>query len=389
MHIVLLILKVIGVILLVLLGLLITLTAAVLFVPLRYKLEAEKEGRGPDRLFCQGCISWLFHLLALHACRDEQLTSVFLKVGPFRVKTFYENRKPVRKAAETSEHFTQEEDDAFSEAMQEAVAEALAPDIPSEVTEVSDEEGALLLADEQKPEEHTVEKSEHTTEKTAEKTAVKSAEKAEKPSHNVRPERRPERAEEAEYAGGKRSTGRISHIDGSKFKSLFGKVKQALLRLQLFLIGLPDLIFDVLFRIGEGLDKAEETVETLYDKVESLRDKFALFTDAGSTAAYRHILRELKAFAHHCRVRRLDGSVRLGTGSADTTGEAVGVIYTILPAASRLVLEPDFYEKVLEGKIIAAGRVRLIHSAVAAVKLLLDKNVRRLLGKLRAARGGK
>ena len=39
-------------------------------------------------------------------------------------------------------------------------------------------------------------------------------------------------------------------------------------------------------------------------------------------------------------------------------------------------LEPDFEKRVLEGSVYVKGRLRTVHMAVFAAKMLLDKNIR-------------
>ena len=68
-HIILLILKIIGIILLVLAGLLLLATGTVLFVPLRYRAEGEVYGN----LKAKGRVTWLFHLISVTASYEEEL----------------------------------------------------------------------------------------------------------------------------------------------------------------------------------------------------------------------------------------------------------------------------------------------------------------------------
>ena len=62
LHILLLILKIIGIILAVILGILVLLVGILLFVPIRYEAAARCEG-SRDTLRAKGKATWLFHLI--------------------------------------------------------------------------------------------------------------------------------------------------------------------------------------------------------------------------------------------------------------------------------------------------------------------------------------
>jgi len=64
LHILLLVLKIIGIVLLCILGMLILGTACALFVPVRYQIEAvRKEGKGEPPVAITVKITWLLHFV--------------------------------------------------------------------------------------------------------------------------------------------------------------------------------------------------------------------------------------------------------------------------------------------------------------------------------------
>ena len=85
MHVVLTILKIIGIILLVILAILLLLLLVMLFVPLRYRLHARKEmKRDPE---ADGTMTWLLHMLRADiSYRDGEGIAV-IRVFGFRLKT--------------------------------------------------------------------------------------------------------------------------------------------------------------------------------------------------------------------------------------------------------------------------------------------------------------
>ena len=80
LHILFLILKIIGIILLAILGILIVLLCVVLFVPVRYQLEAETPG-GIDKLSVHAEVFWLMHLIYGYYYYKEQKAKWQVRIG--------------------------------------------------------------------------------------------------------------------------------------------------------------------------------------------------------------------------------------------------------------------------------------------------------------------
>ena len=92
LHILLLILKIIGILLLCLLGLLVLGTVCVLFVPVRYRIEAERrEGEGEPPVAVRVKVTWLLHFINLALRFDG---SLFLRA---RIMVFTLFRLPKKK----------------------------------------------------------------------------------------------------------------------------------------------------------------------------------------------------------------------------------------------------------------------------------------------------
>ena len=94
LHVILGILKVIGVILLVILCLLLLCLLALLFVPVRYRVAGRKEGQ---ELESRIQVSWLLHLLRLTADYREKHLVIRLKLFGFTLKRTGEEKTISRK----------------------------------------------------------------------------------------------------------------------------------------------------------------------------------------------------------------------------------------------------------------------------------------------------
>ena len=70
LHILFLILKIIGIILLSILGIVLTLIVVVLFVPIRYRAKIETTD-GVKKLRVEAKVTWLLHLISAHVAYKE------------------------------------------------------------------------------------------------------------------------------------------------------------------------------------------------------------------------------------------------------------------------------------------------------------------------------
>ena len=85
-HVIVMILKIIGIILLAVLGIALFLVLSVMFVPVRYRVEAKKQ----EEICVHAKLTWLLHLLSLPISYENGETKAYLKVSGFKVKDFME-----------------------------------------------------------------------------------------------------------------------------------------------------------------------------------------------------------------------------------------------------------------------------------------------------------
>lgn len=85
LHILFLILKIIGIILLVILGIALTLVGTVLFVPVRYRLKAETMD-GMKGVRAEAKATWLFHLISAFVTYQEEELDWKIRIGWKKIK---------------------------------------------------------------------------------------------------------------------------------------------------------------------------------------------------------------------------------------------------------------------------------------------------------------
>ena len=80
LHILFLILKIIGIILLIILGITLTLVGVVLFVPIRYRVKTETTN-GMKGLKTEGRVTWLLHLISAQITYQDETWDWLVRVG--------------------------------------------------------------------------------------------------------------------------------------------------------------------------------------------------------------------------------------------------------------------------------------------------------------------
>ncbi len=115
-------------------------------------------------------------------------------------------------------------------------------------------------------------------------------------------------------------------------------------------------------------------IKTLYTTIKKVRND----------PAYPDGVAKLKAVTiktlKHIKPKKILADMVIGTGDPCNTGYLFGgisVVMAMWPGDYRLV--PDFYDKRIEGKAYAKGRIRVGILLYYLVELLADKNIKRLL----------
>lgn len=295
MAVLLTILKVTGIVILALLALVILAVLIILFVPVRYRITADKNENGED-LYAKIKVTFLLHMISAGFVYDGE-TDLFVKL--FGIRVYPKNNK---------------EDD-----------------VPEEPNEPGNEEEQAILSNESV---HDDIEAQYTIDWNDE----------------------PEDEYLAEVFG-------ISDEEPANDEE-------------------PD---------DEDLwDRFEKLIEKVCDKFSSITEKYENFkkkteylrreiNDRRNRRAAGHIKNVVISVLKKIAPRKVRGYVHFGSDDPSVTGGVLaflGIIYPILPR--RFIIEPDFENAVLYGKIDIKGHIALIVPAVALLKLYLDKDCRRM-----------
>ena len=326
LHVLLLILKITGIVIACILGLVILVVAAVLFVPVRYRADADYHGK----FKAHAKMSWL-GILRAFVSYDEELA---IKAKALFI-TIYSNEQ---KKEKISKHRTSKkkktkhsEENIFS---------------------VNDDEAKKLTENEEKPQIKMAEAVSDTKEDTQ---AVK---------NNV--EDIKESAESLKEAVSK---------DESKMtqnKSFFDKVN--------------DKCFAIYTKIKEIIKLIKDTVKKVSGAADRLKEKVSkakeFVTDEDNKALFHFLVEQLKALVKIIRPKKYRINARVGFEDPATMGKVlayVSILYGI--SGVDLSLEPVFGEDVKEGSIFLKGSIQVFPVLVIALRVYRNEQFKKFISR--------
>lgn len=380
LHIILTILKIIGILLLVLLAIILFVTAAVLFVPVRYRLNGEKEG---DNLSVRAEVFWFMHLLRARALYPEP-GRVIVKLLWFTLydsgseEKSEEKEKKQRKSKkdrETEEKSLQQRgsERTAGESITESGKEGIGKEQTADAQKIQGQKITEQRAQEQKiPEQKTQEwkKQEWKLQEQWEHRRWMedySGDDLEKNIGDITEDDFEEEAWEEEQAQEEpEGIGRLIKTFTKKVTGFFGKIA------------------DILRKIKNAVKNIWYTIKRLCDRIVEIRNNISyyieVFGEEETKQAFTTCRQELKRIWKNIRPTKCRAELMLGTGEPDTTGYILamhGILYPII--GNDIVIEPDFENQVLEGKLFLKGRITVFVLLYAVIKIYFDKNIRYFL----------
>lgn len=310
LHMILAILKLIGILLAAVFLLLLFLVVLVLFAPLRYELR----GRRFQDIQGSVKVSWLFGLLGFRVSYQEKrlwagvrLLGMSKQIFPEEEKQISEKRKKKKKAAKSTETPRKPESSAKPPKWEE-------PAKPKEV-----------------PSSHSSEASCNGTEKKEE--------------------------EDSES--------------------------------QWILVKILKKIQATAQKLWQRIQKIPKKIRKIGHSIQKAKSRLSGWMHLLTSDLVKGLIRRYKGYLHylirHMKPRKVEGSLRFGLGDPALTGQLTGVLYLLLPAGcQKLELYPEFGACLLEGEAVLRGHIRLCHLAFIGWKVFRDKELRRLMKKVKA-----
>lgn len=368
------ILKIIGILVLLTLGLILAAILLILFVPARYRADISFDGK-PDG---EAAVSWLLQAVRIrvsyHEHADVSGQVLWFKLFDMRLWP------PEDEAEEFESEFESDRNDPKT-------ADEEPGQIISEINEIPE------IAD-RRPEPGTPESSaskpsfsESTTEQKADILDLE-LEKHAGSKLKVVPESLKEDDELVVHATEISSGSDVQITQSNKGKTskekrtgFAAKIREKFAQLIKKLRALFTCIRELQGKIGklaDGILKKKISLEKTWNSISMF------WHDEQNQKAFRLIRKRIGKLVRYVLPRKLSGRIHFGFDDPYDTGQvltAVSPFYGFY--AKTLTLEPDFTGTALDGEIHLKGRIALWYPLWTAARLFISKDFRRLLRFLR------
>ncbi|HIR94052.1 MAG TPA: hypothetical protein IAB98_11605 [Candidatus Egerieimonas intestinavium] len=354
-HIILTILKIIGIFLLVILGLLLLALLSALFVPLRYSGRAQKEGEVMEASLR---VSWLLHLIHFTLGWREGKLDWNLRIFGISLKKLgklLERRQRRDKAKAPGEGRREtEEPESVREEKPEPRAEEKEPGQLSRAA-----------AETQKPPQEDMEAPRSLQEDAEAPRSSQEDAKTPQLEEGFRPASLPGPT----ISFWERIAGALRAALGA-VKGFFVKIWRGIR----WILGLPGRIF-------RGVKKICFTIQGMCDKIEKWK-RFVREED--TREAFRLVKRSIGGALRHVLPRRIRGRLLFGFEDPSQTGRLLAALSPFYPVyAKSLALTPAFDRAVLEGRISFRGRIYGVFFVKTALNIWMDKHVKKTVKRFR------
>lgn len=141
-------------------------------------------------------------------------------------------------------------------------------------------------------------------------------------------------------------------------------------------------------KLSGKLSQVTDRLRGMQQKTDQLKQQTAYYKRIWDQPQTRQAIRvgfyELGEIIRHVLPRKLEVFGIVGTGDPASTGQIMAIQGMLYPwHKGNIRLEPDFEEKYIEGELHLKGRIRLGTLGICGLRILLNKNVRRLIRILR------
>ena len=141
-------------------------------------------------------------------------------------------------------------------------------------------------------------------------------------------------------------------------------------------------------KLSGKLSQVTDRLRGMQQKTDRLKHKLVYYKRIWDQPQTRQAIRvgfyELGEIIRHVLPRKLEVFGIVGTGDPASTGQIMAIQGMLYPwHKGNIRLKPDFEEKHIEGELHLKGRIRLGTLGICGLRILLNKNVRRLIRILR------
>lgn len=325
LHIILLILKIIGIIIAVILGLAVALLLIVLFVPVRYVIDA---GCHDKKLKAHVKVTWIMHIFRGVISYDEELF-YSIKALWFNIYSSDAESKKEKRPKKNTENNTKEKNtkNKHIDAIEDKTDNAVSKDKQDSVDETGLEEADCIQK------KLSLEKSYDEVKESDEKSTIE---------------------------------------ENGKLHTLVNKIKNVYYKIKAFIRRAIDTV-------KAALNKSQAAADTIKHKYTEIRNKV---TDPENIEFVRFLWTQIKAVMNIIKPAKYNVNIRYGFEDSATTGWVavrLAVLYGLMGMDVSII--PDFDNSIFEGDIYMKGRFNLYSFLIIGVRLYRNKSFRKLINR--------
>lgn len=330
LHILLLILKIIGIIIGSLLGMILLCFILALFVPIRYQADIRRtEGEGNPPAEADAKITWFLHLINI---RLEYSTEFRMRARVFLFTLFRLPKKQKKETKEKNKKKNKEKNRQKSEDKKTVKTQ--------EKVETKVETDAVPESENDKTE--NVRRAEADAES---QTRIPEEEKAEESKEKESKEKEPEKPPK---------------------------------------ISIKERIIKGIAKIYQILKNIWYTITGICDKIKKIRENIEYYVSVLQSDTFRKSFslckEELVSIFSGVRPRKFQADLIIGTDDPASTAKILsyyGMLYPFI--GGNVNITPDFDEKRVEGFVKLKGKITLFIFIKAVVRIYFNKDIRKLL----------
>lgn len=328
LHIIIFILKIIGILLLVILGLILLLVSSVLFVPITYKVRAERKD---GVIQVRAVAGWMFRLLSVHYRLHTSQEPMQLLQGRILGIPVWKPLEPKKEKPKKAEKKSKEK--------------------------------------QSKPKQMEAKQLEQKAEVKSSDKAKERLKKDLTPGTAVATVPQPE----PEVSGQEQPKDKQAQTKPLR-QSILKKLLYAIRRIYGKITAIGRGLFSLVVKLLHMPEKASETIGTLTD----------FWNLEENVKARESIWRELKFLWKHSRPRKADLTLHFGFEDPSWTGQCMGVL-SILNVwyPGRIFLKPEFEQEIFEGTLYIKGHMMLAVPLLSIFRLWRDENVMKMYRRFR------
>lgn len=369
------ILKVIELVLLFLLLLFLLLLALVLLVPIRYAGAGHK-GEEKSDYAAHVDVSWLLHIVQLHAGLTPAGLAYYLRILWFRL---LDSRPPDIPPANAS-------DEKTSRSEEEPSTEGSAANASDETSSRSEE---AVSSDDAVV--HSFDKISTESEEEVPSTDGTETDASDETSARQSEENIQDASDGAEC--------RSENVEGDsiELKNVSEPVTPTAEELTSEDVPVSDETDDMSTDetdqeseiksetpAAEAPKKKKRKKSSFADRIKRICEKLSALREAvedeENQKAFRLLLSRVKYLLHHLRFRRFEGRLVFGFDDPAMMGRILGVLSLFYPLyGESFTITPVFDHTAFEGEVALKGHVRLIHILIAGIQLMMNKKIRGLV----------